>query len=139
MRNDFANRVEDLCVELRAKAVLIALHWAGNADRLGRAAGMTRFAGHQWVRRGAIPAGAAVVLERIEGFPLSAADMAPGVDLGRYRQAVCAQCGKRLYPQGYKRGSLSMLKGHIKAPTKHNKTRTSSALRSDNTDNEDLV
>lgn len=65
---------------MRAKALLVAVEWAGSASRLAEMIGYTRHAGAQWVRRAYITPTAAHLLEALPGFPVKALDLIGNAD-----------------------------------------------------------
>lgn len=95
---------------VKAQALLVALDWAGGASNLSRAAGLDANTASLWIYRRSIPPRAALVLERIEGFPLKASEMCPGTEWARFRKRRCEKCNATIYPPNYRSGYPSLLK-----------------------------
>ncbi len=115
-KGDLRKAADEFCDALAARALVIAIEWAGSASALARALGESHHNGTKWAQRGRIPVRAAIKLAKLPGFPLTVGDMCPGVDLRRYRLLRCPQCGRRsrYWPGGG--GSLAMLNDRFKAP-----------------------
>ena len=95
--------------KIRARALLIAVEWAGSAGALGKMAGLSRYAGITWVRRGEIATICALSLSRIQGFPLSFEEMCPGEDKRLISARRCPHCDRSINPPDVRAASLPIL------------------------------
>ncbi|SAK93954.1 hypothetical protein AWB80_06896 [Caballeronia pedi] len=103
---------------MRAKALLKALAWFGDSpSKLAYAIGMDRDAASVWIKRGGIPPRAALLLERVAGFPLTASEMCPGVEWARFKKRQCPACHHYIYPPRYRTVCLSPTKDGRYVPT----------------------
>lgn len=115
---ELQNKIDAFYVSVKAQALLAALDWAGSARALSEAAGMDKNTANVWVRRKKIPPRAALILERVEGFPLTANEMCPDVEWSRFKRRECPHCLKRIYPPFYRAGCLSPFTAGRTAPRK---------------------
>jgi len=113
---ELQKKIDAFYASVKAQALLVALDWAGNASALSAAAGMERNTANVWTRRQKIPPRAALILERLEGFPLTAGEMCPDVEWSRFKRRWCPHCAKRIYPPFYRAGCLSASIRGGKAP-----------------------
>lgn len=105
---ELQKKLDAFYASMKAQALLVALDWAGgSAKALSEAAGMKGNTANVWVRRKKIPPRAALILERVEGFPLTANEMCPDVEWSRFKRRWCPHCAKRIYPPFYRAGCLS--------------------------------
>lgn len=87
--------------QMRARALLIAIEWAGSASELGRKAGGTRYAGTTWVRRGFVPVTSAKRLAKLPGFPLTALELTIAVRKEPVENRVrCPHCRRTINRNG---------------------------------------
>lgn len=94
--------------KMKARAILMAVEWAGGAGRLAEMIGYTRFAGYKWLERVDIPAPAAAALERLPGFPVKACELLEPVDsFARVKTVCCPHCRKAIQPPDMRRGYSS--------------------------------
>lgn len=108
---ELQKKIDAFNASTRAQALLIAIEWAGgNARALSRAAGLDDNTASLWTYRKRIPPRAALVLEKLPGFPLTAREMCPGVDWARFKKRQCQRCGVTIYPPNYHPGCSSFLK-----------------------------
>lgn len=98
--------------QMRARALLIAIEWAGSASTLAEAIGYSRFAGIKWQQRGHIPVVAAHRLAAIPGFPLFVDELCPAIRLERSR---CPRCGHVKRLAGDRTGCPPSFNGRSKA------------------------
>ncbi|MDR5758204.1 hypothetical protein [Caballeronia sp. LZ035] len=104
----FRAEIELFYMAMKAKALLKAIAWANDSPGdLAVAIGMERPAGYNWVKRGYIPVRAALLLERVAGFPLEARDMRPDADLAAYKARRCPHCDRNIYPPSMRSGCPS--------------------------------
>lgn len=102
--------IDEFHRKIRARALLIAVEWAGSADALGRMAGLDRQAAQKWTQRGYIPPLAALSLSLISGFPLGFGEMCPGVDVWTYAaRRRCPHCDRHINPPDTKTGCSAIL------------------------------
>jgi hypothetical protein len=92
-----SEEIEAFHKRIRARALLMAIEWAGGAGRLSEMIGYTRFAGYKWLERVDIPVTAARALEKLPGFPVKASEMLAG----EYKPAIkrrrrCPHCQKTI-------------------------------------------
>lgn len=97
---------------IRARALLIAIEWAGSASNLGELVGYKRHTGMTWARRGRISVEGAHRLARLEDFPLTVDEMCPGQ---RVDPIQCKHCSRLFAPHGERSGSLPSFNGKSKA------------------------
>lgn len=98
--------------QIRARALLMAIEWAGSASELAERIGYTRHAGGMWVKRAYITEGAARLLEKLPGFPVKASELCAGVYKGdepaRHR---CESCQRPMRMAGERTGCSPSFKG----------------------------
>jgi len=81
--------------KMKAKAILMAIEWAGSAPKLAMMIGYTRYAGYKWLERVDIPLVPALLLADLPGFPVKASDLTGDVDTERARKPrQCPHCDK---------------------------------------------
>ncbi|MBG0871862.1 hypothetical protein H0X91_17990 [Burkholderia sp. 9777_1386] len=114
-KGDLQKAADEFCNALAARALVIAIEWAGSASALARALGESHHNGTKWAQRGHIPVRAAIKLAKLPGFPLSVGDMCPGVDLRPYKLQQCPRCGRRSRYWVSGGGSFAMLSDRLKA------------------------
>jgi|SRR5271167_2685973 len=103
MQNGLQEEIHTFHASIKARALLIAIEWAGSQAELSRLAGVSRYAANKWVTRFAIPPDAALRLSKVKGFPLTVHEMRPDVDWERFtRRIQCHGCGKRINPPQYR-------------------------------------
>jgi hypothetical protein len=101
-----SEEIEAFHKRIRARALLMAIEWAGSASELGRRAGGTRYAGGTWVKRGCIPAVSAKRLAKLPGFPVTAFELVLPVDYSVVgRRKICPHCWRSIKPHGRQTGS----------------------------------
>jgi hypothetical protein len=120
--------------KMKAKAILMAIEWAGSAPKLAQMIGYTRYAGYKWLERADIPMLAARALERLPGFPVKASDLLPDVDKNAFvKRKLCPHCWKEIRQPGKPRGCSSSFNRSTKRPRKKAgakpKPKTSAAKR----------
>ncbi len=94
--------------QMRARALLIAIEWAGSASRLGEMIGYSRYAGATWSRRVYITPTAAALLEALPGFPVKASELTIGVRTEpRTKRFQCPHCTKDINPPRQRTGYSS--------------------------------
>lgn len=93
MQGILSAELEKFYAQIRARALLIAVDWAGSSDHLGRMTGLDRQAGQKWTQRGRIAPLAALSLSRVIGFPLTFEEMCPGFDVRTLTGLCCSRCG----------------------------------------------
>ncbi|WP_155635497.1 hypothetical protein [Burkholderia cepacia] len=113
-KGDIEKAANEFCAALAAKAVIIAIEWAGSASAVARAIGESHHNGTKWAQRGRIPVRAAIKLARLPDFPMTVGDMCPGVDLHRYKLQQCPKCGRRSRHWISGGGSFAMLNDRFK-------------------------
>ncbi|QQK03821.1 hypothetical protein JFN94_06575 [Burkholderia anthina] len=113
-KGDLRKAADEFCAALEARALLVAIEWAGSASALARSIGESHHNGTKWAQRGRIPVRAAIKLAKLPGFPLTVGDMRPGDDLRRYKLQECPRCGRRSRYWVSGGGSLVMLNDHLK-------------------------
>ncbi len=91
-----------------ARALLIAIDWAGSQTALAAKLGYSKHTGAKWALRGQIPPWAAVRLEKLKGFPLTAEEMRPDLGIETYRGLKCPVC-RNLVRSHYKPAGCSSL------------------------------
>lgn len=86
---------------MRAKAILMAVEWAGSAGKLAEMIGYNRRTGYQWIERVNIPAVPAMLMERLPGFPVKAFELLGCADKDLRRTVrQCPHCFKVInHPQ----------------------------------------
>jgi hypothetical protein len=90
--------IDDFHASVKARAVLIAIEWAGSVSLLAKRLGYTRYAVNKFVLRKHIPITAALALEQIEGFPLTASEMCPGIDTKKFKtRHRCPRCSANVH------------------------------------------
>lgn len=105
--------------QMRARALLIAIEWAGSASELGRKAGGTRYAGTTWVRRGFVPVTSAKRLAKLPGFPLTALELTIAVDDSvLVKRKRCPHCMKNIRRPGHSTGCSPSFNRGTKRPRK---------------------
>jgi hypothetical protein len=97
---------------LRAKAILVAIDWAGSAANLGQIVGYKRYTGMSWAKRGRISIEGAKRLASLPDFPLTVEEMCPG---DRTQTLECPHCLRLIYPHGQRTGTLPSFNGRSKA------------------------
>jgi hypothetical protein len=104
----FRDHITEFYKKVRATAVIRAATWAGGevAD-LAEMIGCSRNDGHDWSRRGAFPARIALLLIRLEGFPLGLKDMRPDLDWSQYKARRCPHCDRQINPPNTRDGCSS--------------------------------
>jgi hypothetical protein len=110
MQNELQAEIEAFHKKIRARALLIALEWAGSASALAELAGFDRYTGTKWTQRGAVSPLGAVRLARLKGFPLPATVVASGVDLSMFAPRRCPKCDAVINPPSYRDGCSPLLK-----------------------------
>jgi hypothetical protein len=111
--------------KIRARALLIAIEWAGGAERLARMAGLSRYAGIKWTLRQRIPPIAALSLSLISGFPLTFQEMCPDEQLRALRvRFQCPHCTKDINPSRTRTASLPLLKRRSEAVARKHAAQT---------------
>ena len=115
MTQGLSEEIEKFHASIRARALLIAITWAGSADALARMAGLSRHTGQKWTQRGFIPPPAALSLSRIRGFPLTFSEMCPGIDEIAARARRCPHCDLEIRPIGRPASSPCLLKRRSEA------------------------
>ncbi len=113
MQNGLQEEIHTFHASIKARALLIAIEWAGSQSLLAERLAMTRYAVTKWVERGGISPRAAISLERIKGFPLRFEEMCPGVDKNGYAPRRCPHCNRSIKPLGYPTGCQPLLKAHL--------------------------
>ena len=104
---------------MKAKAILMAIEWAGSAPKLAQMIGYTRYAGYKWLERVDIPMLAARALERLPGFPVKASDLLPEVDKNAFvKRKLCPHCWKEIRQPGKPRGCSPSFNRVAKRPRK---------------------
>lgn len=103
-KGELQAQIDAFYASLKAKSLLVALDWAGSAGALSEAAGMKRNTANQWAYRKAIPPRAALILARVEGFPLTANEMCPDVEWSLFKRRQCHKCHARTNPPRYRAG-----------------------------------
>lgn len=104
-----SDEIKDFHTRIRARALLIAIEWAGSANKLSRMCGVGRAAGNKWAQRGYIPPLAALSLSLISGFPLTFEEMCPGEDARTLARLECPHCWKTIRNVGDRTGSSLLL------------------------------
>jgi len=100
-----SEEIEAFHKRIRARALLMAIEWAGSASELGRRAGGTRYAGGTWVKRGCIPAVSAKRLAKLPGFPVTAFELVLPVDRLAFRSRQrCPHCWTTINRNGERTG-----------------------------------
>ncbi len=93
--------------KMRARALLMAIEWAGSAGKLAEMIGYTRFAGYKWLQRVDIPVTAARALERLPGFPVKASDLiGPVYKKATKKPRCCPHCYRVILEPGDRAGYL---------------------------------
>lgn len=110
MLHSLSDEIKEFHARIRAKALLIAIEWAGSAAALAELLGYDRFAGTKWLQRGRIPGWVALRMAKLEGFPLSASELCPGEDLSRYTSAKCPHCKRQIEAPSGQTGCSPLLK-----------------------------
>ena len=110
MQNELQAEIDAFHKKIRARALLIAIEWAGSASALAELLGYDRFAGTKWLQRGRIPVFAAVRMAALKGFPMSAAEICPGEDLTWRNGINCPRCGHAISPLDLRTGCSPLLK-----------------------------
>ena len=111
---------------IQARALLIAIDWAGSASTLAELIGYTRHAGVQWLRRGRLPVEAASRLARIQGFPMAFQEMCPAM---RTDHLQCKSCGHVIKLQGERTGYLPSFNGNSKSVREARRKQAAHAAR----------
>lgn len=114
MRNGLQEEIHTFHKSICARALLIAIEWAGSQSMLADRLALSRYSVNKWIARGKIPPAAAISLERIKDFPLVFEEMCPGADKRSYAARVCPHCQLTIYAQGYRTGCSPLLKAHLK-------------------------
>lgn len=109
MVSDLSKEINEFHKRIRARALLIAVEWAGSADKLARMAGLTRHASKNWLKCGHIPPSVALSLSRIKGFPLTFQEMCPAVDTSFAKARRCPHCDREIKPVGRPDGCSPIL------------------------------
>jgi len=116
--------------KIKARALLIAVRWAGSADALARMVGLNRDAGSKWLQRGHIPPQVAISLTRISGFPLGFGEMCPGLDLRTASaRKRCPHCMKDIGPRDLRSGCSPLLKRRSEAAARKLAAQTPGAIQ----------
>jgi hypothetical protein len=103
-----SEEIEAFHKRIRARALLMAIEWAGSAGKLAEMIGYTRFAGYKWLQRVDIPVTAARALERLPGFPVKASDLiGPVYTEPRVLRFQCPHCTKDINPPRMRTGYSS--------------------------------
>jgi DNA-binding transcriptional regulator YdaS (Cro superfamily) len=102
-----------------ARALLIAIDWAGTQSALAERVGSSRYAVSKWIQRGGIPPAAALILSHVKGFPLGVREMRPDIDWERFtRKVQCHRCGADINPPRYRTGYSLLLRASDTRPGK---------------------
>lgn len=105
--------------KMKAKAILMAIEWAGSAPKLAQMIGYTRYAGYKWLERVDIPMLAARALERLPGFPVKASDLLPDVGKNAFvKRKLCPHCWREIRQPGKPRGCSPSFNRVAKRPRK---------------------
>jgi Putative antitoxin of bacterial toxin-antitoxin system, YdaS/YdaT len=105
--------------KMKAKAILMAIEWAGSAPKLAMMIGYTRYAGYKWLERVDIPMLAARALEKLPGFPVKASDLLPDVDKNAFvKRKLCPHCWREIRQPGKPRGCSLSFNRAAKSPRK---------------------
>ena len=130
MMQGLSEEIEKFHASIRARALLIAITWAGSADALARMAGLSRHTGQKWTQRGAIPPLAALSLSRISGFPLTFQEMCPGLDLRTSTEPYrCPRCHQSINPPNSRSGCSPLLKRRSEAAARKLAAQTPGAIQ----------
>jgi len=97
-------KIDAFYTAIKAEALIVALDWAGSPELLARFAGMKPQTGRIWLLRKAIPVGAAHILAKVPGFPLSRSEMRPDCDFSEFIRRKCNHCDRLLYPPRQRSG-----------------------------------
>ncbi len=109
-KGEIAIEIEKFYEAVRARALLIAIEWAGSAGALAEIAGYDKYTGRKWGQRGKLSAHAALRLTKVKGFPLKLDEMCPGIQVDRYVNRDCPHCGRSIFPQNGRTGCSPLLK-----------------------------
>ena len=103
-----SEEIEAFHKHIRARALLMAIEWAGSASKLGEAIGYSRYAGATWSRRVYITPCAARLLEALPGFPVKASELCAGVYTEtRLKRVQCPHCRGTINPPRMRTGYSS--------------------------------
>lgn len=103
--------IDEFHKKIRARALLIAVEWAGSADKLAKMIGLERSAARKWMKCGRIPPLSALALSRISGFPLGFAEMEPADSVRPLRTRFrCPHCTKDINPPDTRTGFAPLLR-----------------------------
>jgi hypothetical protein len=124
--------IEKFHAQIRARALLIAVEWAGGVEALGKMIGFERSVSRKWVSCGRIPPLCALALSRISGFPLGFEEMCPSEDMRIQRARRCPHCDLEINPPNRRAASSLLLRACSEAtarkraarPAKKPKTKT---------------
>jgi hypothetical protein len=105
-----SDEIKEFHARIKARALLIAIDWAGTAAILGELAGFGRYAGAAWLKRSAISHVGAVRLAKLDGFPLTVTEMAPDIQRAKYMPHVCPRCRAEIASRQDKTGCSPLLK-----------------------------
>jgi len=108
------DEIDEFHKKIRARALLIAIEWAGSAEALGKMIGLERSASRKWVKCGQIPPLCALALSRIRGFPLGFGEMCPADDMRTLKRRLrfqCPHCMKDINPPRTRTESSLLLMG----------------------------
>jgi transposase len=110
MQNELQAEIDAFHKKIRARALLIAVEWAGSASALAELLGYDRYTGTKWLQRGRLPVFAAVRIAALKGFPLSAQEMCPNEAVTWHDGFACPHCGQRITAFKLRRGCSPLLK-----------------------------
>ena len=119
MQNGLQEEIHTFHASIKARALLIAIEWAGSQSALSKTVGASRYAASKWIERGAIPPAAALILSHVKGFPLGLREMRPDVDWERFtRRVQCHHCRAYINPPQYRTEYSLLLMASDKRPGK---------------------
>lgn len=119
MRNTLQEEIHTFHKSICARALLIAIEWAGTQTELAKRVGSSRYAVSKWIERNGIPPAAALILSHYKDFPLGVREMRPDVDWERFtRKVQCHRCGADINPPRYRTGYSLLLMASEKRPGK---------------------
>lgn len=107
------DEIDEFHKKIRARALLIAVEWAGSADKLAKMIGLERSAARKWMKCGQIPPLSALALSRISGFPLGFGELCPTEDMRTLKARLrfrCPHCTGDINPPNTRSGSSLLLR-----------------------------
>lgn len=123
-------KIDAFHASIKAQALIIAIEWAGGVRQLAERLGYTRYAVQKFVYRKQLSVVAALVLERLEGFPLTASEMRPDVDMEAIKaRKRCPHCMKTLRDPDSRTGYSSSFNDLSKRLRKQARQAAQSAAR----------